>query len=73
MATVKKTIKKDLRDEQMAHDGYTKLAKKLKPKSKMYSRTLLGIAKDEAHHKKLLTKLKKQVAKKAKKGTKKRK
>jgi len=70
MKSVKKTIGKDLRDEQAAHDGYTKLAKKLKPKSKMYSRTLLGIAKDEAHHKKLLTKLKKQVAKKT---TKKRK
>jgi rubrerythrin len=65
MATVKKTLKKDLRDEQMAHDGYHKLAKKLKPKGKMFSRTLLGIAKDEAHHKKLLTKLKKQVAKKS--------
>lgn len=75
MKTVLKTIAADMKDEQGAHDGYTRLAKRLKPKSKMASISLLGIAKDEASHKKILAKLAKKVAaekkaKKAKKGKK---
>lgn len=71
MATVKKTIRRDIKDEKGAHAGYHKLAKRLrKGGNKAGSRTVLEIAKDEAHHKKLLTKLQRKVSKPKKKGSK---
>lgn len=56
MSKIKKTLKSDIRDEKNANKGYNKLAKTIGSKSG--ARTLRGIAKDEADHKKLLKKQK---------------
>jgi rubrerythrin len=53
MNKIKKTLKSDIRDEKNANKGYNKLAKTIGSKSA--SRTLRGIANDEADHKRLLT------------------
>jgi rubrerythrin len=53
MSKIKKTLKSDIRDEKNANKGYNKLAKTIGSKSG--ARTLRGIAKDEADHKRLLT------------------
>ena len=72
MKRIVKSLKRDMKDEQGAHDGYHDQAKTLKGMgSKSGSRSLLGIAKDEADHKRILAKLLKKVTKK--KGKKSRK
>ena len=59
MQAVKKTLKKDLRDEKMASAGYVKLARSGKL-CKGDSKRVLAIAKDERDHHKILTKIMKK-------------
>lgn len=73
MKAIVKSLKGDIVDEQGAHVGYRRQAKVLnRMGNKAGKRSLLGIAKDEADHKRILVKLLKKVAKKkqAKKGKK---
>jgi rubrerythrin len=58
-----KTIKNDLQDEKEAKVGYRKLAKALKKTGqKRAARSVKAIAKDEADHFRILTKIKKLVS-----------
>lgn len=55
---IKKDIKEDIKEEVEARKGYTKLAKKMsKAGNKAGARSVRGIAKDEADHKRILSKL----------------
>jgi rubrerythrin len=66
MKRIKKHIKKDLRDEQAAHNGYIILGKELRRSgSKAQGNIVLHIAGEEAVHKKELKKVLRKVVKKA--------
>lgn len=65
--TIKSRIGKDIRDEKAAKKGYKALAKTVKKTfGKAEANVLLHIAKEEAQHKVMLTKLKSKKPKKKK-------